>query len=54
MNDRVRYLPGAVCPNCGFVYEYVDQLDSHDLVCPGPIRLVFLPNGDIVGEAVHE
>jgi hypothetical protein len=47
-------IPRAVCPDCGFIFKYVEDLDSHPLHCPGPIRLVFTENGYIFGEAGDE
>ena len=40
-----------VCRDCGAVLKYVEDLDTHDLRCPGPIRLVFTEDGFIEGEA---
>ena len=51
MNTQLTPLiPRAVCPDCGFEYKYVEDLDSHDLHCMGPIKLVFTPGGFIFGE----
>jgi hypothetical protein len=47
-------IPRAVCPDCGFEYKYVEDLDSHDLHCMGPIKLVFTPGGLIFGEVGGE
>lgn len=47
-------IPRAVCPNCGFIYKYVEDLDSHDLHCTGPIRLVYVDDGDPIGEVGSE
>jgi hypothetical protein len=47
-------IPRAVCPDCGFEYKYVEDLDSHDLHCMGPIKLVFTPGGLIFGEVGSE
>ena len=38
-----------VCRDCGAVIRTVEELDVHDLHCPGPIRLVFTDDG-IYGE----
>ena len=43
-----------VCPDCGYVMRYVEDLDTHDLHCPGPIRLVFIDEGDPVAEVIDE
>jgi len=40
----------ATCEYCGFIYEYVEDWDSHPLRCHGPVRLVFTENGVIYGE----
>jgi hypothetical protein len=47
-------IPRAVCPDCGFEYKYVEDLDSHDLHCMGPIKLVFTSGGLIFGEVGSE
>jgi hypothetical protein len=47
-------IPRAVCPDCGFIFKYVEDLDSHPLHCPGPIRLVFIDEGDPVAEVGSE
>ena len=47
-------IPRAVCPDCGFEYKYVEDLDSHPLHCVGPIKLVFTPGGFIFGEVGSE
>ena len=47
-------IPRAVCPECGFIFKYVEDLDSHDLHCHGPVRLVFTENGVIYGEVGSE
>ena len=39
-----------VCVDCGAVIRTLEELDVHDLRCPGPIRLVHLPDGTIIGE----
>jgi hypothetical protein len=44
----------AVCPDCGFIYRYVEDYDTHDLRCPGPIRLVFVDDGDPIAEVGSE
>jgi len=43
-----------VCRDCGAVLKYVEDLDTHDLHCPGPIRLVFIDEGDPVAEVSSE
>ena len=40
----------ATCEYCGFIYEYVEDWDSHPLRCHGPVTLRHLPDGTIIGE----
>ena len=42
-----------VCRDCGAVIKTVEELDVHDLRCPGPITLVFTDDG-IYGEVGSE
>ena len=46
-------VPRAVCPDCGFIFKYVEDLDTHDLRCHGPITLVHTEDG-IYGEVGSE
>jgi len=40
----------AVCPDCGYRFKHVEDFDTHPPRCPGPIRLVFIDDGDPVAE----
>ena len=51
---RVPLAIKSVCPDCGYVMRYVDELDTHDLHCPGPIILRFIDEGDPVAEVGNE
>jgi len=42
-----------VCRDCGAVLRYVEDLDTHDLRCHGPITLVHTEDG-IYGEVGSE
>jgi len=46
---RIRLAIPTTCRDCGHTLRYIDELDTHDLHCPGPIRLVFTDDG-IYGE----
>jgi len=46
---RIRLAVSTTCRDCGHTLRYIDELDTHDLHCPGPIRLVFTDDG-IYGE----
>jgi hypothetical protein len=43
-----------VCEDCGAVLKYVEELDTHDLHCLGPITLRFIDEGDPVAEPGSE
>ena len=43
-----------VCVDCGAVIRTLEELDVHDLHCPGPITLRHLPDGTIIGEVGSE
>ena len=47
---RIRLSVSVVCRDCGYVMRYVDELDTHDLHCPGPIVLRFIDEGDPIAE----
>jgi hypothetical protein len=47
---RIRLAIPTVCRDCGHKLRYVDELDTHDLHCPGPIRLVYVDDGPPIGE----
>ncbi|HKN43998.1 MAG TPA: hypothetical protein VJW23_08735 [Propionibacteriaceae bacterium] len=47
---RIRLAIPKVCRDCGHKLLYVDELDTHDLRCLGPIRLVFIDDGDPAAE----
>lgn len=39
-----------VCEDCGAVLRYVEEWEEHYRICPGPIRLRFIDEGDPVAE----
>jgi len=45
-----RLIIPKVCRDCGERINTLEELDRHDLVCLGPIRLVFIDDGDPVAE----
>ena len=46
---RVRLAVPKICEDCGHKLRYIDELDTHDLRCIGPIRLIHTEEG-IFGE----
>ena len=50
----VRLAVPKICPDCGVKMLYVEVVEEHYRFCPGPVRLVYVDEGDPIAEVVDE